>query len=1137
MAKSNKDKSAPGSGKTVLTSFGALASLSSTPPATPSNIPNTPVTPSTSKKTVAPGSKKSHTSGMPELKPEEKKKLFEIADKLEKGEVSLGELDADEATLAYDNATSLRKIREDARKVIENKEKKSKKDKIAEKETDEAQKIEDEKNNDAKAKKDLKDKIEKLANKIVERPHDVLTVNEEKFKLEHSFEIETEVNLRKKVKENLESAQHKRNIDAVADKIIAGTELTDTLDKKTYEKHKVEIDARVKEKKEIAKRERIATLQAQLAGANILDKELIKSEIEKEIRPGEGNYKPLAEDLARVLNNEEYSRLKNKSNLSDAEKDRLNQFKDEEKSLKDRLNEMGPAGVHFAEFESARHAVAKSSVEYNHSYKRKFLGARFLYGVGNILGITKGNGTKATAETPAKLQALHSAQARHDSARQNLMHTLTSEEYEVHKAWQESPSEIASHMRGFLNNENPNARGLKQKFFEDEYKKLEDLKYVMQSEVKKNAMQKFTNWYGKTYWNSIKNPHARKIAQRLTNTAVISGIFLPFGPAGWAIAGGVFGYRMLRSAICGVAAETAATVTAGIAGGKTNEKGEFIRFANDRDTAFRNSANDFTNNLVTKIENGIKPEVTASIVSKLKEDHEKTMSHYLDRNRSVRTKEMRARLIFGVLAAEEMWRHGWLQPDMPQAAPIPVPKDDGFHLHEATTEFTYKGAVDSFKHLKHDLIDANRTGEMMGKTDAEVIKYMDAHSDHMTPMMRDLLHTSNTNASMVEFAEKYGFYLKPGIGNMNIESASVPKGSFMIVNEDPITHKLGLVIRYPDGSEHPMEEGFVADSGQATYINTDGYGHHHAGGGGGGDHIKHVDADGMPKVDHTKPDVGPDTTVTPPPTDTKDFWEINKSYDFKTANGVMAWLTNHHIPYTMQGDGMTSTGFSDAYRETHLTALMIDGTKYWNPNFAGGVPQGELTFYDINLHDDATGLNHSVGEFLQHQHNLDEIARRAQEVADANAKSAQEALLNKINSNTGGGKGDAFVDKNGNLGGFKLDPIAQVRDENALLINDLGITRHLFAPDEPGGKIWESVKGENFRHVMDIYHGKIEDDLFVGKHAMTETQMDKLFDFINHVENDAQHAFNGPYVPPDPNMTLEQAFHQIERANHMVSEE
>ncbi len=374
-------------------------------------------------------------------------------------------------------------------------------------------------------------------------------------------------------------------------------------------------------------------------------------------------YNRNSEGLRKLLENKEYQKLSKMkaSEMNYDQKKALEAFVADEAEFMASLEKAGASGKDFASLEKARAELAKKSQDFKHSFESKFFGSKLLAGVGNMFGF-KWSGIKETKKTPAAQKEMHEAQERYDGIKKKLMGAFVGEEHAVRKAWEENPNQIAGGMENLL-------RSLKREMIDKEYKKLEELKHVLEDSVKKPAFEKFAIWYKNKYWNSIKNESTRRVVKRITNAFILGSVLLPFSAAA---AGAVVGNRVLRAAISGTIGESAALGTAALLGGERNEKGEFKRFADDRDAQHQVSEDAFVSVVQDRIR-GEQAPLNQAVMNMLKTNHEKAMFEMQKKETRVRKAEMAARALFGGGSAYALSQWGAEDIVMTNPSPTTVP--------------------------------------------------------------------------------------------------------------------------------------------------------------------------------------------------------------------------------------------------------------------------------------------------------------------------------------------------------------------------------------------------------------------------------------------------------------------------------
>lgn len=528
------------------------------------------------------------------------------------------------------------------------------------------------------------------------------------------------------------------------------------------------------------------------------------------------NYNRNSEGLRNILNNKEYQKLSNMDagKMNYDQKKALEVFVSDQKSFEDNLRKNGTAGNDYVSLEKNRAELAKKSQEFKGTFKRKFFSSKLLAGIGNMFGF-KWSGVEETEATKDAQNAMHLAQGNYDNVKQKLMQGIVGEEQTVQNIWSNEKNltkddEIKAERKNISDNMQHLFSNVKREFINNEYEKLDELKHTLEGSVKKQAFEKFSIWQKEKYWNWIPEGKVRTIVKRLTNAAILSACLLPFSTAA---AGAFIGNRVLRAAISGVAGESAASIVAGIWGGSKNDKGEFNKFADQRDREFNMSERDFVNNLANQIESGQKVNVNQGIMNKLKTDHENAVHNMQRKETNVRKGEMWARILAG---GGSVWAFNHFDPGnimVPGPAPedgsvvpVPGPNPEDFNLEGDFVMADSKGFIQTFINLKEKMLDhyQGKPG-FENMTDDQIVAKITS-SGQFDQTTIEIMQAKSLQDFM-EVAKDHGFWKPEGWNNPNIDSGSVPAGSRVGMELDS-SNEMRLYVKLPDGKHIPIDDNF-----------------------------------------------------------------------------------------------------------------------------------------------------------------------------------------------------------------------------------------------------------------------------------------------------------------------------------------
>ncbi len=534
---------------------------------------------------------------------------------------------------------------------------------------DKIQKEEDDKKAVIQKEQEKQNTINIIVNILV-LDNKITNPDQEKFYTENKAEIDAKV---LKAKEELLNTQKA----SVLEKLSEETALTEE-EQKIYNANKSELDAKI-----------VDVLKTKLAAARTASDTTLITKYETAIESRLRLSKKTMEDYEPLINRfsettKHINELEAKSKLSVGEQQLLNDLKQEKNEIYESLDKFGPSGRGFADLEVARNDLAKTSQEFNKTFKSKYFGAKIVGVFAGMFG-SKWSAVKETEATAGAQAKMTNAKYKYDKIRENLMNVFIGEEYAVREAFGQDlknlnpANEVA--LNDFINS-------IGKKFIDDEYQNLEKAKNILEGTVRGSAMRRFGQWYsqGGPYKN-IKNPVLRKVLNRVTSGLVLSSaIFLLPGVGAGAAFGSYLGYRATRAAVSGTVGESAALGVAKLYGGKLNDKGEFIKFAKTRDEEFAESRRKFVQLMSERRGKEEKPPlVTPTMMQTLNQEHAKTISNYMNSQGNARRAEMWTRIIAGGATAAFMTQlipnPTTINPTPIQTSdpnPIVVPKPDNF---------------------------------------------------------------------------------------------------------------------------------------------------------------------------------------------------------------------------------------------------------------------------------------------------------------------------------------------------------------------------------------------------------------------------------------------------------------------------
>lgn len=499
----------------------------------------------------------------------------------------------------------------------------------------------------------------------------------------------------------------------------------------------------------------------------------------------------------------------------------LHALKKERDEIYASLDKLGPSGRDLANLEVARDGLAKASQEFQKSFVRKFPGAKILGVMAGMFG-SKWSALKESDKTAQAQAKMHKAQASYDQVREKLMNVFIGEEYAVREAWGQDLKNLSTadteSMKAFLNS-------ISKQFIDDEYRKLDEAKNVLEGTVRGSAMRRFGEWYSKGgFYKNVKNPVLRKVLNRVTSGAILSaGIFLVPGVGAGAAFGSYVGYRAGRAAISGTVGESAALGVATLYGGKLNDKGEFEKLAAVRDAELKESREKFTKLMMERLGKEEKPLMTTSLMQKLNEDHARAVGNYMNSQGNVRRAEMWTRLLTGGAMAYGLTH---LIPNpvpvvvpgpghdyVPTPGPTPNPND--FRLEGDFVTATEKGSIQSFINLKKEMIahykgldggiKYGESAEFANLTDAEVAQKLLA-TGKFDDLTGDIMRANNIQ-EFTQIAKDHGFLKVSGMGNSGVDSASIPAGSIVGMEPDSDGY-MRFFVELPNGKHIPIDDNF-----------------------------------------------------------------------------------------------------------------------------------------------------------------------------------------------------------------------------------------------------------------------------------------------------------------------------------------
>ncbi len=513
---------------------------------------------------------------------------------------------------------------------------------------------------------------------------------------------------------------------------------------------------------------------------------------------------------------------------SDVDEHLLHALKKERDDIYASLDKLGPSGRDLAHLETARESLAKASQEFQKSFVRKFPGAKILGVMAGMFG-SKWSAVKESDKTAHAQEKMRKAQSSYNDVREKLMNVFIGEEYAVREAWGQDLKNLSNtdreSMKDFLN-------GISKQFIDDEYKKLDKAKNVLEGTVRGSAMRRFGEWYSKGgFYKNVKNPVLRKVLNRVTSGAILSaGIFLVPGVGAGAAFGSYVGYRAGRAAISGTVGESMALGVATAYGGKLNDKGEFEKLAAVRDAELKESRKNFTKLMMERLGKEEKPLMTASLMQKLNEDHARAVGNYMNSQGNVRRAEMWTRLLTGGAMAYGLTH---LIPNpvptyipgpqpAPISGPIPGPGSGDLTLEGVSTPASSLGSAHTFSTLKNLMIDkyANEPG-FQGLSREAIAEKM-INQGNMDSFTEEIMG-AKTAQDFLAVAGRHGFWKVDGAGNPAVDSASVPAGStigFATGNDGDLHY----FIKTPNGERIEMNDfSKIADTQRGVgLIDTDG---------------------------------------------------------------------------------------------------------------------------------------------------------------------------------------------------------------------------------------------------------------------------------------------------------------------------
>lgn len=513
---------------------------------------------------------------------------------------------------------------------------------------------------------------------------------------------------------------------------------------------------------------------------------------------------------------------------SDVDEHLLHALKKERDDIYASLDKLGPSGRDLAHLETARESLAKASQEFQKSFVRKFPGAKILGVMAGMFG-SKWSAVKESDKTAHAQEKMRKAQSSYNDVREKLMNVFIGEEYAVREAWGQDLKNLSNSdresMKNFLN-------GISKQFIDDEYKKLDKAKNVLEGTVRGSAMRRFGEWYSKGgFYKNVKNPVLRKVLNRVTSGAILSaGIFLVPGVGAGAAFGSYVGYRAGRAAISGTVGESMALGVATAYGGKLNDKGEFEKLAAVRDAELKESRKNFTKLMMERLGKEEKPLMTASLMQKLNEDHARAVGNYMNSQGNVRRAEMWTRLLTGGAMAYGLTH---LIPNpvptyipgpqpAPISGPIPGPGSGDLTLEGVSTPASSLGSAHTFSTLKNLMIDkyANEPG-FQGLSREAIAEKM-IKQGNMDSFTEEIMG-AKTPQDFLAVAGRHGFWKLDGAGNPAVDSASVPAGS-TIGFETGNDGDLHYFIKTPNGERIEMSDfSKIANTQRGVgLIDTDG---------------------------------------------------------------------------------------------------------------------------------------------------------------------------------------------------------------------------------------------------------------------------------------------------------------------------
>ncbi len=643
----------------------------------------------------------------------------------------------------------------------------------------------------------------------------------------------------------LKEADLKAKKDKIIDEKSNGRNLND-VQTALYNEHKAELDPIILENLK-------KSYEDAKAANNFTDMQNYEIYIKAHVRDSEKArtaYKPLADRLARTLNSDKYKELVDKNTkapgtLDPAENTLLEQYNKEIKETENALNAVGPSGKLFADLEVQRANLAKASQEFQSSFVRKFPMAKVVGVIGGMFG-AKWSAMKEGDKTAAAKSAMDNTQIEYDKVRRNLMNTLVEEEHTVRKTLGQDFKNLGVadkySLESFIGKVN-------KEFVEDEHKKLDDMKHVLEGTVRGSAMRRWGEWNSKGgIFKNVENPVHRKLLHR-ASMAIMLGV--PISIAGSAVIAGALsltgvatasaaltsitpsmvGYRLLRGVCGGVAGESAAMLYARVRGGKLNKEGELENLVSDRDKEIKLDREKFTKEMMTSFAIDVKPEVSSDMMNQIRNDHKKTVDNYMNRQGKIRRGELWVRLATGGLTAYGL-SHVMpgadsitdTTPDQgtpkPEVAPIvtPEPGVEDLELRGVSVDASSKGSIQTFMNLKEKMLDQYESDPRFAGLDREAMAQKMISEGNMDPFVEEIMG-AKSYADFAEVAKDHGFWKLSGVGNPEVDSASVPAGSTIGFRTPDGGGDLYYYIKTPNGQEIKITDFADQASGKFGGVN------------------------------------------------------------------------------------------------------------------------------------------------------------------------------------------------------------------------------------------------------------------------------------------------------------------------------